>query len=116
MDSREALEHLPLTPNTFQILVSLAKGPQHGWAIRREVEERTGGAIRLGAGTLYTALQRLEGTGLIEEVPCPDELADEASSRWRFYSATELGRTVLAADAERLDRAARAARVVLGES
>lgn len=116
MDSREALEHLPLTPNSFQILVSLARGPKHGWALRREVEERTDGAVRIGAGTLYTALQRLEEAGLIEEVACPEEWAEEASSRWRFYSATELGRVVLAADAERLDRAARDARMVLGDA
>lgn len=50
----------PLTPTTFHILVTLADVPAHGYHIKRLVEERTQGAVRLGAGTLHSGLQRME--------------------------------------------------------
>ena len=107
---------LPLKPNHFHILLSCARGPVHGYGIRREVEERTTGAIVLSAGTLYETLQRLETRGLIQETEAPQEGADEASSRWRFYRVTEFGAQVLTAELERLEADVRAARAELAQS
>src|SRR5256885_9498386 len=58
---------LPLAPATFQILLALAGGERHGYAIMKEVAARNDGAVRLGPGTLYGALKRLLETGLVEE-------------------------------------------------
>ena len=58
-DPRNPLSFLPLTPFAFQVLLALADGPRHGYAIIKEVEERSGGSVRLRTGTLYTLLQRL---------------------------------------------------------
>lgn len=108
-----AQDFLPLKPNHFHILLSCARGPVHGYGIRREVEERTGGAILLSAATLYETLQRLEQRGLIAETEPPEEGAEEASSRWRFYRTTELGDEVLAAEVARLESDLAAARAQL---
>lgn len=104
---------LPLTPATFQLLLGLTKGPLHGYGLKRDVEERTGGRIRLGAGTLYAGLQRMEGEDLVVEVEPPDEKEAVASSRWRFYDITPLGRRVLEAELRRLEEDVRAARALL---
>src|SRR2546423_12430247 len=58
--------HLPLTPATFHILLSLSDGERHGYAIMTEVAERTHGKVKLGPGTLYTSLKRLGETGGVE--------------------------------------------------
>ena len=101
--------HLPLPPATFHILLSLADGERHGYAIMREVAERTGGATRLGAGTLYGALKRLLDGGLVAE---GGERADPAmgDERRRYYRLTPFGRLVARAEARRLDDLVRAAR------
>ena len=96
-------EFLPLTPATFHVLVTLAGGPMHGYGVKREVEERTGGVVRLGAGTLYAGIQRMERGGLIAESEPPKESSDDAGSRWRFYSITELGRQVLDLEVGRME-------------
>lgn len=106
---------LPLTPVTFHILLALLDGPHHGYGVKRIVEERTDNAVSLSAGTLYTAVQRLDRSGLIEEVDPPGDLEDGASSRWRFYTVTALGREVVAAELSRLEADVRAARAVLLE-
>lgn len=102
MDAADALSFLPLTAVAFHILVTLEAGPQHGYAIKREVEDRTGGVIRLGAGTLYHALGSLSKKGLIAEGDPPDPEA-VGSSRWRFHRITALGAQVLRAEVERLE-------------
>jgi DNA-binding PadR family transcriptional regulator len=100
---------LPLTPNFFEILLTLAQGDAHGYAIMRRVEERTHGAVRLLPGTMYRAFHRLEELGLIEELSVrPDPELDDA--RRRYYRLTDLGRTVAGAEAERLAEAVQAAR------
>jgi DNA-binding PadR family transcriptional regulator len=93
---------LPLTPTAFHILVTLEGGVHHGYAIKRAVEERTGGVIRLGAGTLYHTIQSLERRVLIEECDPPSRDV-AATSRWRFYRITDLGQRVLRAEVERLE-------------
>ena len=100
---------LPLTPATFHILLTLLDGPHHGYGVKRIVEDRTGGAVTLSAGTLYTAVQRLERRSLIEEVEAPAEGESSGSSRWRFYTATALGRDVAKAELARLEADVRAA-------
>ncbi len=68
-DNKNHLSFLPLTPFAFQVLLALADGARHGYAIIKEVEERSGGAVRLRTGTLYTLLQRLMEQELIAEPP-----------------------------------------------
>lgn len=63
----DASAHLPLRPAMFQVLVALADGEKHGYAIIKEVARRTDGKVRLRAGTLYTAIRRFVDVGLIQE-------------------------------------------------
>jgi DNA-binding PadR family transcriptional regulator len=86
------------------VMVSLADGTRHGYAIIKDVAERTGGAERLGAGTLYAIIKRLLSDDLIGEIAAAegDPRSDE---RRRYYRLTPLGRKVATAEAERLERA-----------
>jgi DNA-binding PadR family transcriptional regulator len=100
---------LPLTPAVVHILVTLADGEAHGYAIMQEVTRRSGGVVRLGPGTLYGAISRLLEDGLIEESEeRPDPEMDD--TRRRYYRLTRLGGEVLAAETERLADLVRAAR------
>jgi len=100
---------LPLTPATFHILMSLVDGEQHGYAIMKEVEERTEGGVRLGPGTLYGSLKRLLEDGLVGEGV---ERADPAlgDERRRYYRITKFGVAVARAEARRLESVLRTAR------
>lgn len=89
-----------MTDASLQIMLSLADEARHGYGIRLDVEERTAGAMRLGSGTLYEGLQRLEEWGWIEEVE-PPEPPD--SRPRRFYGLTPAGQAVLRQELERLD-------------
>ncbi len=103
----------PLTPATFHILLSVAQGPAHGYRIKRAVEERTHGAVQLGAGTLYAGIQRMGRDGLIEEPEPPEDAGTlEPSSRWRFYEITDVGSDVLGREIARLEADLQAARAV----
>jgi DNA-binding PadR family transcriptional regulator len=100
---------LPLTPAVFYILLVLAEGDGHGYAIMQKANRRSGGALRLGPGTLYAAIARLLEDGLIVELenrPAP-ELDD---SRRRYYRLSDRGSLVLSAEAKRLAELARQAR------
>jgi DNA-binding PadR family transcriptional regulator len=102
---------MPLTPAVFHILLALAGGKRHGYAISKEVLRQTDGRMRMGPGTLYGTLQRLLDQGWVEAVDGP-ESADE---RRRYYRLKALGRRALEAEVERMDalvRTARAERVV----
>jgi DNA-binding PadR family transcriptional regulator len=90
---------LPLTPLVCHVLFALADTERHGYAIIREVDERTDGAIRLRTGTLYTLLHRLIERDLIEE---GEAAGDDDDPRRRYYRLTALGRDVLKAEALRL--------------
>jgi DNA-binding PadR family transcriptional regulator len=93
-------DFLPLTPAVFHILLALADGERHGYAIMQSVDETTGGKIKMGPGTLYGTIKRLLSARLIEESderPDPD-LDDE---RRRYYQLTALGRRVAEAESER---------------
>lgn len=103
----------PLTPVTYHLLLGLADRDRHGYALKKAVLDQSGGAIRLGPGTLYAAIRRLERDGLIEESgsrPDPD-LDDE---RRRYYSLTRRGRTLLTGETERLRVTVRLAERRLG--
>src|SRR5215207_2980896 len=103
IDHKNPLSFLPLTPFAFQVLLALADGERHGYASIKEVEERSGGTVKLRTGTLYTLLQRLLDEELIGEqgsapvVRDPATAAKEAGpaaradSRRRYYRLTALG-------------------------
>jgi DNA-binding PadR family transcriptional regulator len=100
---------LPLPAATFHILMALADDDRHGYAIIQEIEARTGGELRLSAGTLYRSIQRMIEQDLIVEVherPAP-ELDDE---RRRYYRITKFGEAVARAEARRLQNLVRLAR------
>jgi DNA-binding PadR family transcriptional regulator len=100
---------LPLTPSVFHILLTLADGEAHGYAVMQEVTRRSGGAVKLGPGTLYGAFSRLLEGGIIEETEeRPDPEMDD--TRRRYYRLTKLGGRVLAAETERLAELVKAAR------
>ncbi len=124
VDNKNHLSFLPLTPFAFQVLLALADDARHGYAIIKEVEERSGGAVRLRTGTLYTLLQRLMEQELIAAPPASGETspglrdvrtasgaasatapgpAARADSRRRYYELTVLGDAVLRAEAQRLE-------------
>jgi len=100
---------LPLPVSEFQILLALADEERHGYAIRREVAERTGGDVQLGPGTLYGSIKRMVNSGLIAE---SDERPDPAldDERRRYYRITPLGRKVAVAEARRMEQLVRIAR------
>ena len=99
---------LPLSEVTFQILLALTDRERHGYGIMSEVEIRTAGRVRLGAGTLYGALKRLVGDGLVEEAAERADAPDD--ERRRYYRLSSLGRSVARAEARRLAAAVRLAR------
>jgi DNA-binding PadR family transcriptional regulator len=102
-------DFLPLSVPTFHVLVALAAEDLHGWGILKEVEEATGGAIRLSPGTLYGLIKRLLRDDLIRESDArPPRRWDDP--RRRYYALTPLGRRVAAAEAERMRRALAVAR------
>jgi DNA-binding PadR family transcriptional regulator len=102
----------PLTPAEFQVLVSLADGEKHGYAIGKEVASRTDGQVQLRAATLYTVIKRLLEHGFIDEtVGRPDP--DEDDERRRYYRLTPRGRKAAEAEALRLETTVRQARTKL---
>ena len=102
-------DFLPLSPPVFHILLALAEGEAHGYAIMQDVSRRSDGVVRLGPGTLYGAIGRMLEDGLIEESEArPDPEMDD--SRRRYYRLTHLGGDVLATETRRLSVLVRAAR------
>jgi DNA-binding PadR family transcriptional regulator len=98
----DARAFLPLSPQQFHILLALADGPLHGYGVIRDIEERTGGGLRLGTGTLYTAVARLEALGLIEPSG-RRPAAKHDDERRKYYRLTAVGRAVLEAETARLE-------------
>lgn len=91
---------IPLKPSTYSVLLALADGELHGYAIMQAVGEMTAGREAILPGTLYAALARMVDEGLIEE----RDGAEEASGgpRRRYYRRTRLGKAVARAESERL--------------
>jgi DNA-binding PadR family transcriptional regulator len=94
--ARDPQALLPLTPALFHVLLALVDGEKHGYAILKDVAERTGGNVQLGTGTLYGIIKRLLAEGLIRES------AAGSTERRRAYRLTAFGRKVALAEAERL--------------
>jgi DNA-binding PadR family transcriptional regulator len=103
----------PLTPAVFHILLALAAGPLHGYAIMQSVEETSGADMRMGPGTIYGSLQRMEEAGLVKELAAP------SGDRRRLFALQPAGRRALEAEARRLSRLAalvRARRLLSSEA
>lgn len=95
-------DHTPLSAVVFQILLAMADGHEHGYAIGKAVEELSG--LPMGPGTIYGSLQRMERDGLVEEATARDD------DRRKPFVMTEEGRQALSAEAARVDRLAAIAR------
>ena len=94
----------PLSLPVIHILLALADGALHGYAIKQGVEERTNGTIRLGPGTLYEAVQRLQDDGLIEEaISRAGDSANGQQAQRRYYTLTARGWDVLRHELRQLD-------------
>ncbi|MCC7373549.1 MAG: helix-turn-helix transcriptional regulator [Verrucomicrobiales bacterium] len=99
----------PLTPAVFHVLLALAHGEQHGYAIMQGVKESTQGAIKMGPGTLYGTIKRLLASGWIEECASrPDPEFDD--ERRRYYRLTGQGRRALEVEARRYEAIVQATR------
>lgn len=92
----------PLSPQVFQILLSLSGGARHGYAIIADVRDRTDGEIRLTASTLYDALARLLDEHWLKEVGAPADAPDRDERR-RYYELTSSGRDALGHETARLE-------------
>jgi DNA-binding PadR family transcriptional regulator len=100
-------ERIPvLSDLAFHILLSLGAGPLHGYAIGKEIEERSGGRLDPTTGALYQALRRMTEEGLIAPAAAPDD----ADARRNYFALTRQGRRAGAVEAQRLDALVRAAR------
>lgn len=95
---------LPLKPDAFHILLTLLEGPRHGYAIMRDLAERSRGEMVLLPGALYRRLQQLLDEGLIEEVE------EDESQRKRTFAVTKFGQRVVRAEARRMEDLVEAAR------
>src|ERR1700722_19448949 len=109
MDERSDSD-LPLSSAALHILLSLAGEDRHGYGIMQEIARQSEGQYKLGPGTLYDNLQKLETQGLVEESPRPPAHDDP---RRRYYRLTSFGRGVLSAEISRLETVVREAKVHL---
>ena len=94
-------DFIPLTPPVFHILLAISDGARHGYAIIKEVDVRSQGDVMLSTGTLYAAIKRLLGDGLIEETDSGKAVAN-VDERRRYYCLTALGRKVARAEVNRM--------------
>jgi len=107
-DQSENISNQPLTPAVFHILLALADGEKHGYAIMKDVEAQTSGQLKMGPGTLYGSIKRMLAAGLIEETEeRPDPALDD--ERRRYYRLTTQGQAVVAAESRRLALAVKVA-------
>ena len=97
---------VPLSPAVLAILLSLAEGDKHGYAIMKDARSPAGGGIQMGPGTLYGSIDRMMRDSLVEQ---SDRKDDE---RRRYYRLTRQGRTVLEAELERLETTVATARAL----
>jgi DNA-binding PadR family transcriptional regulator len=103
----------PLTPAVFHILLALVDGPLHGYAVMQAVERSAGAELRMGPGTIYGSIQRMEEAGLVKE------LATRSDDRRRVFALLPAGRRALEEESRRLIRLAnlvRSKRLVTGEA
>ena len=89
----------PLPTATLWILLALATGDKHGYAIMRETRKLSEGEFEMGPATLYTTIQRLTQSGWIEEVPGPED----GDPRRRYYRLSKPGKSALHHEIERME-------------
>ena len=99
MTDADTAPFLPLPNLPLHVLLVLAEGEKHGWAVIKRIEELTSGAKSPSSGSLYLAMARLEEQGLIKDAPTP---SDDEDARRRYYRLTDFGREVLRMEGERL--------------
>lgn len=100
---------LPLTPAVFFILLALAEGEKHGYAIMQDVQSLSAEKVRMGPGTLYSTVQRLLDMSLIEETQRVGERSDHESRR-RYYRLTRMGKKLMETEVTRMESVVRLAR------
>ena len=92
---------LPLPTASLHILLALAEGDKHGYALMGDIERLSDGRVRVGPATLYGTIKRLLADGLIQETAQrPDPALDD--QRRRYYQLTTLGRQACTAEVQRL--------------
>ena len=114
-DKSDAKDHLPLSNLSFHVLLALGGGPAHGYAVGKEIEERSDGKLNPTTGSLYQTLKRLQDDGFIE----PAAAAKGVDARRQYFQLTRLGRKVAALESRRLDElvaAARAKKIYTGSA
>ena len=107
-NDRRPEDLLPLTHVVYHLLIALVDEDRHGYAIIKDVLERTAGRVEIEAGTLYAAIKRLREDGLIVETPPPAD----ADARRRYYRITPFGKRVLHSESRRLEEMVELARDV----
>lgn len=116
IDNSNHQSSLPLTEAVFFILLSLAPKPKHGYAIMKDVEALSDARVQLSTGTLYGAIKRLLDQGWIEPVAETDadgNTTDEPPRGRKAYALTELGRSILQAETDRMQSLVRTAQLQL---
>ncbi len=108
MKPEHAQDFLPLSNLSFHILLALGDAPAHGYAIGKEIEERSGGKLNPTTGGLYQALKRLGEDGLVEHTASSSSRSTD--SRRQYFRLTKLGRQVAALEAARLNELVAVAR------
>jgi DNA-binding PadR family transcriptional regulator len=89
----------PLAPAAFLILMALASGDKHGYAIMQEARQLSDSSVQIGPATLYTTIQRLLDSDRIREVPSPEK----GDSRRRYYRLTAAGKLALQTEIVRME-------------
>jgi len=103
MDTKSEIQsNLPLTETTLYILLSLAPGPRHGYAIMKDVRALSNNRVELSTGTLYSALKRLLDRDWIRPTKDPDPITDNVGRNRKFYVLIGLGTRIFHAEMERL--------------
>ena len=95
-------DYLPLKPLVFQVLLALAEGERHGWALVREVQQR-GSFERIMPANFYRTLRTMLADGLIEEARTRAAAKSDEEERRRYFRLTSLGERVAVAEARRLE-------------
>jgi DNA-binding PadR family transcriptional regulator len=108
MSTESLNRHLPLSPAVFHLLLALAEEDRHGYAIMRDIEERTGGLVKIGPGMLYGSIKWLLDERLIREAPRRSPTKED--ERRKYYRLTPDGLAVVKAEAGRLEAAVGLAR------
>jgi DNA-binding PadR family transcriptional regulator len=101
--SRDSSARKPLSLPGIYMLLALSEGSRHGYGLKQHVEERTGGAVKLGPGTLYETIQRLEESGLVEEAEAAEPANGQEAQR-RYYRLTARGLAALKDELRQLGR------------